>query len=76
MSVDGVVVYRTPLEDDARAMGDMLAESGIGSEVRVLPGEDGADAEDREEGSGLERAEALHGLQPQGECEEHAEFAE
>ncbi len=40
MSAD-TVVYRTPVEDDARFMAELLAEGGIAGEVRVIPDETG-----------------------------------
>lgn len=35
------VVYRTPVEDDARFMLELLAESGVKGSVRVVPDESG-----------------------------------
>lgn len=35
------VVYRTPVEDDARFMVELLAQSGIAGDVRVVPDESG-----------------------------------
>ena len=44
--------------------------------ARCTAGEDGADTEDGDERSGLQRTEALHRLQPQGEGKKYAEFTE
>ena len=47
-----------------------------GDMARCATGDDGTDTEDGDESSGVQRAEALHGLQPQGQRKKYAEFAQ